>query len=102
MSCRIEYTLKAKGDVHRIRNWLFTEDQVLAARFAKGFRASRNRLRELPEIGSEYRARDGTARRRVPVEGFDRYWIYYSFNGVTVRILRVIHTSQNVEQELLR
>lgn len=100
MTHRIYLTPKSKSDTRRIRNWLLGEDEQLAARFVKGFRLSRNRLSELPEMGSEYRARNGTVRRRVRVEGFDRYWIYYAFDGMTLRILRVIHSSQNAENEM--
>ena len=100
MNHRIYLTPQSKSDLRRIRNWLLGEDEELAARFVKGFRMSRNRLIEIPEMGSEYRARDSTFRRRVRVEGFDRYWVYYAFDGMTLRILRVIHSSQNAETEM--
>ena len=100
MKFKVIRTPKVNRDIRRIRDWLLGEDVELSFRFAKGFQRSVSRLKELPEIGSEYRARDGTFRRRVRVEGFDRYWIYYAFDGMTLRILRVIHSSQNAETEM--
>jgi plasmid stabilization system protein ParE len=100
MNYRVVISRSARRDLDRIRNWWLANDSEVAFRFAGGVKATLDRLAQLPNMGDEYEVPDGTWRRRVRVGGFGRYWLYYHFDGTTVRVLRVIHSSQNVEREL--
>ena len=93
-------TADATRDLHKIRNWWLQSDTEVAFRFASGVKKTIQRLVELPQMGDEYEVPDGTWRRGVRVDGFAKYWIDYYFDGSVVRVLRVIHSSQNVENEL--
>ena len=100
MSVDVIRTANATRDLNKIRNWWLQTDSEVAFRFASGVKKTIQRLAELPQMGDEYGVPDGTWRRRVRVDGFAKYWIYYHFDGSALRVLRVIHSSQNVESEL--
>lgn len=102
MNIKVLRTSCAAKDLSSIRNWWLQSDSEVAYRFASGVKATCQRLQQFPEMGDEYEVPDGTLRRRVRVEGFAKYWVYYHFDGSAVRVLRVIHSSQNVEGELQR
>jgi len=100
VSISVIRTANATRDLNKIRNWWLQSDSEVAFRFACGVKKTIQRLAEMPKMGDEYEVPDGTWRRRVRVDGFAKYWIYYHFDGLVIRVLRVIHSSQNVETEL--
>jgi plasmid stabilization system protein ParE len=102
VNVKVIRTASSTRDLNKIRNWWLATDSEVAFRFAIGVKATCLRLERLPNLGDEYELPDGTWRRRVRIEGFAKYWLYYHFDGAVVRILRVIHSSQNVESEIQR
>jgi plasmid stabilization system protein ParE len=91
---------KADSDYSQIVQWLTERNPAVARRFQLGFRKTCFSLGQQPELGSRYLLETGESIRKVRVGFFRKYWMFYSIEGNTIHVLRVIHSSQNMTLEV--
>lgn len=77
-------------------------NEEVAVRFIDAFDASVERLRQFPHIGTRCRFRSVELQglRRWFVQGFEKYLIFYQVIGDTLEIVRLIHSSRDIETAL--
>jgi len=76
------------------------EDSLRASdRFVNAIDAAYVRLAEMPGIGvsREYSNPKLSGMRMWPVPGFEKYLIFYRANDTELRVLRVLHGAQDIE-----
>ncbi|WP_431166933.1 type II toxin-antitoxin system RelE/ParE family toxin [Tenacibaculum halocynthiae] len=95
MSYKIKYSKEAISELNKGVVWYRSKELDLGQRFKDAFHKIRIQLKENPEIFKEV----GTNHRRAVLGSSFPYTIHYSINekNKTVRIIGVIHQSQNLE-----
>lgn len=76
------------------------EDSLQASdRFVEAVDAAYDRLADMPGVGvsREYRNPKLKGMRMWPVPGFQKYLIFYRATDTELRVLRVLHGSQDIE-----
>jgi plasmid stabilization system protein ParE len=100
MTARLIVSNAARADAHDILDYLRTEaSERTALQYALAFDAAIDRIAELPHSGSPRRQYGANVRVII----IDRYLIYYETDsgGQTARVLRILHGSRNITQELI-
>lgn len=92
----------ARRDVEAIARFYAREaGSDVALGFTAAFRSAVDLLRTFPESGStRFAAVTGIENlRALPLKGYP-YLIFYRFDGTTVLILRILHTSRDIPASL--
>jgi plasmid stabilization system protein ParE len=100
MTTRLVVSDAARADVRDVLEYLRAEaSDRTALQYALAFDAAIDRIADLPLSGS-LRRHFGPDVRVVII---DRYLIYYEADssGESVRVLRILHGSRNITQELI-
>jgi plasmid stabilization system protein ParE len=90
----------ADRDYQRIVSWLAEYDPLVARRFQIEYRLMCNRLGQFSSSGTRYMLDTGEEVRKARVGSFRKYLVFYREEENTLRVLRIIHSSQDVTTEL--
>jgi plasmid stabilization system protein ParE len=100
----VSYRQSAKDDVVRqFRYYLVTVSAPgVAARFRDAIRKTMHQLRQHPFLGPHYPLRNPQMQnlRFWPVTGFEAISVYYSVDGDTIRVIRILHSKRDVRRIL--
>jgi plasmid stabilization system protein ParE len=102
---RLIVKLVARDDVLRQVRYLLEQDAVRAAtRFPSAFQKALDRIVQFPKIGAPRKLRSAELKhlRSWPIPGFKSVRVYYIATRSVVRVLRVLHDRQDLEQLFLR
>ena len=82
--------------------YLAQDDSDVADRFLDAFENTVERLSQMPYIGTTYPSQNPACfgLRRWAIKGFEKYLIFYLVFGDAVDIIRVLHTSRDLERIL--
>ena len=82
--------------------YLAQDDPDLADRFLDAFEQAAERLSQIPYIGVAYTLHNPTlfGLRRWPIKGFEKFLIFYLVFDDAVDIIRILHTSRDLERLL--
>jgi toxin ParE1/3/4 len=77
-------------------------NEAVAIEFIDAFDNSVERLRQFPNIGTQCRFRSVELQglRRWFVQGFEKYLIFYRVIDNTLEVVRLIHSSRDIENAL--
>lgn len=99
MDIRLDVSDRAKDDLDEIVFTIATENgKTVAQEWLLRLRHAIFMLRDFPELGVR-KTRLGRLVRRIVERP---YVIYYTFDGTTVRISRVLHGRRKVTRKLLK
>ena len=92
-------TPQARRDVIEIADYIALHSLDSAMRFLDHVEASFDRLSLMPELGTicQVRHPDTVGTRVWPVSGFPNHLIFYRLESERLRIIRVMHGSQDWE-----
>ena len=88
---------QAWQDTLEIVAYIAADNPEAAARFVPALEATYAQLAALPGMGRvrQFRRKDLTGVRMVPVTGFEHYLLFYSTLGTHVRVLRILHAARD-------
>ena len=87
----IIWAARALADVQRIGDYIDEYDGAAAKRVVAAIQASVLRLVDHPRSGPQV---DAASRRKLTVARYP-YVVIYRLDGITVRVLQVLHASEN-------
>jgi toxin ParE1/3/4 len=81
---------------------LAEDNEAIAIAFIDSFDNSVERLRQFPNIGTtcRFRSLELQGLRRWFVQGYEKYLIFYCINNDTLEVLRLLHSSRDIEAAL--
>src|SRR5678816_836119 len=103
MGVRIIRHQVAANDVEELADYIACDNFDAAARFVDAVEQTIIQIGGRPEIGSPCECWSSKLRgiRRWPVTGFTRYLVFYRFTENRIAIIRVLHSSRNIEVLLM-
>lgn len=93
----------ALRDITEIAEYLEAQSGLeLAQRFVSAIESDLERLCQLPDIGSpcHFQRTEAQSIRRWPVDGFERWLIFYEPTNKCIEIIRVLHGARNISEIL--
>ena len=101
---KVLYRQTASDDIVRqVRYYLLSADAPeIAIRFREAVRRTIQSLTQNPHVGPRYSSSNPRLQnlRSWPVAGFEAIRIYYSLDGDTMRIIRILHGKRDVKRIL--
>ncbi len=93
---------QALGDLADYAFYLAQDDPDIADRFLNAFEDTAERLSQMPYIGATYPSQNPAffGLRRWAIKDFEKYLIFYLVFEDAVDIIRVLHTSRDLERIL--
>jgi len=102
MNYYLSVSPRAKVDVEENFAFIAKENVDAALRFYDAAFASFDQLADTPFIGTvKHFANSVLSLRRWFVQGFNHYLIFYRVSTSTVEIVRVLHSSRDIEKALV-
>ena len=97
---------RAQDDILRQFRWYLVEQDApdTAFRFVDAVEASVQQLLRMPNMGAPRELKNPALKglRVWPVKGFDGFLIFYTVEGDTVRIIRILHGKRDIDRILKR
>lgn len=94
---------KAKEDVRDQLSYLSEFDVELVVKLTDALEGTLDHLSEFPESGKlrfYYHPRLKNI-RQWPIKGFKKLLLFYQINSAAIAIIRVLHTSRDIDGELI-
>ncbi len=93
---------QALADLADLAFYLGQDDPDVADRFLDAFEAAAERLAQMPYIGVAHPVKAPAlfGLRRWPIKGFEKCVIFYLVFEDSIDIVRVLHTSRDIENIL--
>src|ERR1700736_563515 len=88
--------------VHCLAFLIETAGDAVALRFESATRETFQELLRMPQIGSPQYHPRFPGMRRWRVCGFEKYFIFYRPAGGNVEIIRIIHSSRDIDRVFLQ
>lgn len=95
----------AGADVLRQVRYLLEQDAIrAAARFPSAFQKALQRIAQFPSIGAPHKFRSLELKqlRSWPIPGFKLVRVYYITTRSVIKVVRVLHDRQDLQQLFLR
>ena len=95
----VDFKTEALNDVEGAYSFLYRNgSEVIAERFRESLSLLVNTLSTQPQLGSPYVGGyfETGKLRRIPVPGFGKWLLFYSFDGKLLTLVRLIHGSRDV------
>src|SRR5262245_42939174 len=91
------FSPQAWQDTLEIMAYIGAENPEAAARFVPALEETCKQLAELPGIGSVRRLqrKDLKGARILPGTGFEHYLIFYTPDGTSMKVIRVLHAARD-------
>jgi toxin ParE1/3/4 len=89
---------RAKADLDEQSRYIARDSLDAALRFLDAAESAFDRLRSLPEIGKGRKFQNPALSnvRSWPIQGFEKYVIFYRADSTGVDVLRIIHAARNL------
>lgn len=100
---RLSIRPRALRDVGEVAEYLEQQSTLeLAVRFISALEGDLERLCLMPEIGAscQFRRVEASNIRRWPVDGFEKWLIFYRATKTKIEIIRVLHGARNIGEIL--
>lgn len=93
---------RAKLDLLEIVDYLTSRSPRAAIRFIDAVDATYARIRSMPRSGARLLRHDRAEQewRYMRVSGFKQYVIFYRADGQSTHVIRIAHTSRDIESML--
>jgi toxin ParE1/3/4 len=89
-------------DVLDIVRYLRQRNPVAAFRFVEAFKSTVDLLSRMPHLGRLRTDLGAAETRSWRVNGFRRYLLFYEIGPERLRLLRVLHSSRDLQAELAK
>jgi toxin ParE1/3/4 len=103
MSVNVLRSSSSYEDLRRILAYFLDHDEpMVGSRFADCFEETLTFIADFPELGIPWESVKASSReyRVKPVRGFENYLVFYRISDDGVRVLRIFHGHQDIENLL--
>lgn len=103
MSANVLRTTASCDDLRRILAFFLDQNEPgVAARFVNGYEKTLTFVADFPDLGIPWESEERRLNsvRVKPIQGFDKYLVFYRLSGNDVFVLRIFHGHQNIDSLL--